>query len=224
MASKLLSGRLPRVAVCYNGGFKSLSSMLQRGYSDASSSRNDTTVIFEARRDQSEYPESELFAKSYDDKFGEQFRYFPFPGNMTTAQHFLEIKEKCTISAPKVASGLDQSDVMNTATTHDRQIGILHTFSEASRKLPPADAMKQFALPSSLECAAQPCPELARKHFADLFPNRDIQKGTLTVMTLSQKTENDMSEWSDVVDREREDVISQFVSTATAVCESLQRE
>lgn len=80
------------MAVCYNGGFKSLSALLQRGYSDVSSSRNDPVVVFEARRD-SEY-ESEIFTKSYDDKFGEQFRHFPLPGNVTTAQHFLEIKEK----------------------------------------------------------------------------------------------------------------------------------
>jgi len=43
-------------------------------------------------------------------------------------------------------------------------------------------------------------------------------------MTLAQKTEHDMSEWSNEVDQERDDVISQFVSTAIAVCESLQRE
>lgn len=68
-----------------------------------------------------------------------------------------------SISTPKTASGLEQSDVLSTTTTHDRQMGTLHTFSEASRKLPPADVTASVAVPSSLECAAQPCPELARK-------------------------------------------------------------
>lgn len=82
------------MAVCYNGGFKALTAMLQRGYAaDGASSRNGTVVVYDARQ-QTEYPESELFTKTFDDKFGEHFRHFPFPGNVTTAQHYLEMKEK----------------------------------------------------------------------------------------------------------------------------------
>lgn len=43
----------------------------------------------------------------------------------------------------------------------------------------------------------------------DLFPSRDIRKGTLTVMTLTQRTENDMSEFTEAVDKEREDMTVQ---------------
>lgn len=45
--------------------------------------------------------------------------------------------------------------------------------------------------------------------FSDLFPNRDITRGTLTVMTLAQRTENDMSEWTEDVDKERDEVMGQ---------------
>jgi len=221
---RFISGRLPRVSVCYNGGFKALSSLLQRGYAaqDGGGGRNEPVVVFEARRDE---PESDVFAKTHDDQFGEQFRHFPFPGNSAPAQHFLALKEKTFVSLPKITSAFDQSDVLSAPISHHRQVAALQTFTEASRKLPPTeDVLPSSLCPASLECVVQPCPELLRKHFADLFPNRDIQKGTLTIMTLTQRTETDMGEWSDETDREREELINNFISTATAICESLQQD
>lgn len=72
-----------------------LSSLLQRGYAaqDGGAARSETVIVFEAKRDQ-ECPDSEMFVKAYDDKFGEQFRHFPLPGNATTAYQFITMKEK----------------------------------------------------------------------------------------------------------------------------------
>ena len=44
--------------------------------------------------------------------------------------------------------------------------------------------------------------------FSDLFPGRDITSGTLTVVTLTQKTQNDMSGWNEHVELEREELIA----------------
>ena len=44
--------------------------------------------------------------------------------------------------------------------------------------------------------------------FADLFPSRDVTFGPLTVVTLTQKTKNDMSGWSEGVEYEREELIA----------------
>jgi len=44
--------------------------------------------------------------------------------------------------------------------------------------------------------------------FADLFPGRDVSFGPLTVVTLSQKTKNDMSGWSENVEYEREELVA----------------
>lgn len=44
--------------------------------------------------------------------------------------------------------------------------------------------------------------------FADLFPGRDVTFGPLTVVTLTQKTKSDMSEWSEVVEYEREELVA----------------
>lgn len=87
-----------------------------------------------------------------------------------------------------------------------------------------------------LECVAQPCPKLVRKgprcliriflflhlltghvkcyiihpEFLDLFPDRDVSSGTFTIITLSQKTANDMTAWNNEVDEEREQ-LTEFV-------------
>lgn len=40
--------------------------------------------------------------------------------------------------------------------------------------------------------------------FQGLFPDRDLSTSNLTIITLSQKTENDMTSWSAAVEEERE--------------------
>ena len=40
--------------------------------------------------------------------------------------------------------------------------------------------------------------------FQDLFPDRDLSKDNFTIITLSQKTENDMTAWNETVEEERE--------------------
>lgn len=42
--------------------------------------------------------------------------------------------------------------------------------------------------------------------FKDLFPDRNLSDELLTVITISQKTVNDMSTWSEVVVQEREEL------------------
>ena len=44
--------------------------------------------------------------------------------------------------------------------------------------------------------------------FRELFPDRNLEKEDLTVITLSQRTQNDMTGWSDQVEAERELLLS----------------
>jgi len=74
----------------------------------------------------------------------------------------------------------------------------------------------------TLEFIIQPCPQLLRQDFQSLFPDRSALQELLTVITLSQKTTNDMSGWSEAIEEEREDLLEHFVSGATEICESLQ--
>lgn len=50
--------------------------------------------------------------------------------------------------------------------------------------------------------------EIVFTDFQDLFPERDLSAGQLTVITLSQHTANDMSGWSQDVEKEREDLLA----------------
>ena len=59
--------------------------------------------------------------------------------------------------------------------------------------------------------------------FAKLFPNRDVTSGQLTVVTLAQKTVNDMSGWSEAVEFEREELIACFIDAAKEVCSQLNQ-
>jgi hypothetical protein len=76
-----------------------------------------------------------------------------------------------------------------------------------------------------LQCIAHECPILLIRDFQDLFPissskSPDLLKG-LTVITLCQKTVNDMSAWTPQVDHEREELMGHFVSVAKNICDYL---
>lgn len=73
-----------------------------------------------------------------------------------------------------------------------------------------------------LECVAHQCPLVMRKDFADLFPERRIMYGDFTVITISQKTEEDMTGWSEEVEVEREELLKTFVEGANEICEALR--
>jgi len=74
----------------------------------------------------------------------------------------------------------------------------------------------------SLECVAQELPIVLRKDFQDLFPDRQLDSDNLTVITLSQRTQNDMTSWSDEVANEREVLLESFISGASDICQALK--
>merc|ERR1712228_126136 len=67
-------------------------------------------------------------------------------------------------------------------------------------------------------------PTLLRKEMAALFPEQDLSSGPLRIITLSFKTENDMSKWSDEVEEEREKLTEHTVINCKEVCGRLREE
>jgi hypothetical protein len=55
----------------------------------------------------------------------------------------------------------------------------------------------------------------------DLFPGVSVKKGDLLVITLCEKTANDMTSWSRTVGEEREQVMQHFIETAKEICARL---
>lgn len=72
------------------------------------------------------------------------------------------------------------------------------------------------------EYRAYSCPQLLRKEFKELFPDKSIVEGILTVVTICLKTENDMAQWSSDMEKEREEILEMFIQSAVAICQALE--
>ena len=66
--------------------------------------------------------------------------------------------------------------------------------------------------PELVECSVQECPGFLHRSFMELFPDVGLKTGQLTVVSISQHTNNDMSSWSPDVEEER-DTLMANVST-----------
>ncbi|XP_054643284.1 metabolism of cobalamin associated Db isoform X2 [Dunckerocampus dactyliophorus] len=75
---------------------------------------------------------------------------------------------------------------------------------------------------SSVECVIQPCPDQLKQDLQCLFP--EAPSCHVTVVTVTQKTQNDMTAWSTAVEEEREQMLGKFVDGAKDICLILQRE
>ncbi|KAF7642625.1 hypothetical protein LDENG_00254230, partial [Lucifuga dentata] len=84
------------------------------------------------------------------------------------------------------------------------------------------DSAEGFFDNSSVECAIQSCPELLKKDFQSMFP--DSPSTGMMVVTITQKTQNDMTSWCAEVEKEREQMLDRFVVGATEICMALQGE
>lgn len=60
----------------------------------------------------------------------------------------------------------------------------------------------------SVECSVQQVPDFLHNGFMELFPDIGVHTGQLTVVSISQRTENDMSGWSPDVEDERDNLMS----------------
>ncbi|KHJ87899.1 hypothetical protein OESDEN_12314 [Oesophagostomum dentatum] len=56
-----------------------------------------------------------------------------------------------------------------------------------------------------------------------LFPGMNFDNVNVSVMNITQKTENDMKAWSDEMDNERQMLTASFIASATAIATTLRR-
>ncbi|XP_024863185.1 metabolism of cobalamin associated Db isoform X2 [Kryptolebias marmoratus] len=75
---------------------------------------------------------------------------------------------------------------------------------------------------SGVECAIQSCPEILKKDFCSMFP--EAPSSDMMIVTVTQKTQNDMSSWSADVEEEREQMLDKFVNGAKEICFTLLKE
>ncbi|KAM9851422.1 metabolism of cobalamin associated Db isoform 1-T2 [Aulostomus maculatus] len=75
---------------------------------------------------------------------------------------------------------------------------------------------------SRVECVIQSCPELLKHDLQSMFP--EALTSEMMVVTVTQKTHNDMTAWSSAVEQEREQMLDKFVDGAKEICVALQSE
>lgn len=154
--------------------------------------------------------------------FGPQDKRFPLPGRVGLA-----MQQPTAVTKEPTTQKLDL-DALFQQLPSERHRDILmqaHEETEILDEMLDSDSCeKSNPTPEDLlECVAHDCPELMRKDFADLFPWMNIMKGHFTIITISQKTKEDMTGWSAEVEAEREELLESFVQGATEICEALQK-
>lgn len=73
-----------------------------------------------------------------------------------------------------------------------------------------------------LECCFFDCPSLLKSDFNALFPDLDFSFNKFTVITLCQRTKNDMAGWSAEVEEERESLLASFFDAAQTLADFLK--
>lgn len=120
------------------------------------------------------------------------------------------------------------TDVLTGELASDRHLRVMehvlypNQYDDATDAVTEEEEMVRMRLSSQerFECVAFECPELLCRDFQDLFPKRNLGK-ELTVLTVTQKTRQDMSAWSPDMESEREIIIEQFIDLAQALVQRL---
>ena len=60
---------------------------------------------------------------------------------------------------------------------------------------------------SAVECVVQDCPSFLCAGLMQLFPDVSLSPENLRVITISERTNNDMTSWSQDVEQEREELM-----------------
>ncbi|KHJ47230.1 hypothetical protein D918_02804 [Trichuris suis] len=117
------------------------------------------------------------------------YRDFPLPGNVGVA-----------LTPP--GNAVDFANNGSAVETAEAQVELPLRLENLKR------ALKGF------ELSVHTCPALLRIEFSDLFPNKDVVNGPLSVVTFSHKTKNDMKFWSPEIEKERTAVYNDLISAA----------
>ncbi|XP_071812777.1 cobalamin trafficking protein CblD-like [Apostichopus japonicus] len=148
---------------------------------------------------------------------------FPLPGNVGLAGQL-----QGTPTHPFIASNWEPlPDLLTKPLPQDRHLAIftqfLNSVSEISEDCEIEDLYNKLKEHREVvECIAQDCPPNLRKDCKDLFPDCELkERDIVTVMTLCQRTVEDMSAWSPDVETERDELLDHFIGSAEDICKVL---
>ncbi|NXV66362.1 MMAD protein, partial [Molothrus ater] len=206
--------------VTYLPGFYSLLRRVgnAKAFSTAGSSGSDEPHVAAAPPDLS--PRT-VWPDELMGPFGPQDQRFQLPGNMGFGCHLHGTASQRARPAPSLP------DLLAEPSAGDRHEFVMAQCisefqgSDAPQKQQINNAETYFEN-AKVECAVQACPELLRKDFQSLFPEANPKR--LTVLTVTQKSQHDMSVWSQEVEDEREMLLENFINGAKEICYAISAE
>jgi len=129
----------------------------------------------------------------------------------------------------QVAPPASHPDIISRPTQRESQVHTLYNandyikYTTGSEKdiFSQPKLLRNFPdLPSveMMDLVAHEAPALVRRELSLLFPEEDLTSGTLSVITLSFHTQNDMSKWSQEMEDEREKLMEHSVVICKELC------
>ncbi|KAK4302366.1 hypothetical protein Pmani_025551 [Petrolisthes manimaculis] len=224
MAARLLSSG-ERSVVVYAKNLQSLCVGLRCFSSQGRNNSNETAPPPDVKDVTGEPLSTWLDIKS--GIFGPSDQRLPLPGNVGLVQQLLPINPGTLTSISPVTSKTQTtSNLLAQQINENQQLQALDQCSFNGVVTITEDTTQNMSPNPSdiLECKAQLCPDLVKKDFLDLFPGRNLRDGPLAVVTLSQKTQHDMSAWTEEMELEREELLECFIVAAEDICNTLESE
>lgn len=188
-------------------------------------------------------PDSDVPPTLWPDKalgiFSQVDGRFAFPGHVGVAAGLESPSGSPQATSEPIPVGLNlenhahRSDLVARPTNLENQSQVLYSANDFIQHTPGAekyvcaDLLTDFPElrgMQRLSCEAHEAPTLLKKEVQPLFPDLNIMHQNLSVLTLSQKTVNDMSVWSDDMEEERDMLIEQFFSAAKEIVARLKSE
>jgi len=196
-----------------------------------SSSARDKDITF--------YKTETGFAKPLPDALSANDPRFPMPGNTGIDLSILPEDDgvpvrtlAMTILGDTESEELRKHDVIDQYVQDmQQQIAFDDTISEliASVKIKEESSdvaleqgVKESPVPGTVEWSVQQCPSFLHRDFMELFPDIKVKSGDLTMVNLCQKTQHDMSGWSESVGEERDQLGKVFMDCASDICSTLR--
>jgi len=115
-------------------------------------------------------------------------------------------EERARVEQETAKDRLDKSDLLTSFTRRERQAQALYSANDYLQNTADAEAtacqdilevFPRVEGAAKFHCKLQEAPQLLRSDLGTLFPGRDLRSGNLSVITLAQRTLNDMTGWSE---------------------------
>jgi len=149
---------------------------------------------------------------------------FGFPGNIGLDLGMSQTTAEVRNNVP---------DVLTATTNRENQVHALYNAQDFIKYTPGSEAVVCSDILTSfpeltgmkdVDVVVHEAPLLLKTQMVEVFPDKNITNGPCTVITMARRTRHDMSEWSEEVEEEREELTEHFVAAAKEVCGRFQGE